>query len=634
MRAKILVAIVLIFCCPILSWSACTGTSPDLYAATAGRDDVAACINAATYGDTVHLPACAQGDCVWESGIDITKNIRIVGDEGADATVLTNGQAYTSGSYLYFFKFEPNSTAISNIDALDDTGIFDVSGIHFYDSVVHDYVYPIEIVNGTAIPIKRVRIHNNKFTNFSFATKILYFVHGLFDNNELIATASGYPEGKDYTHWTYDIRHVGTSEAWYVEDNTFTAADYALGGANNHGFSQVMRYNTISAGGDSILFFETHCTGSQFTEVYGNKILATASQTPQLRGGIGLIFFNQSELSNAVVLREEYSEAVVRASTFADNIHPVGMSCPHPTAYNPYEGTSPQIANDSIDSGTDCYVDKVHHTYIFNNRNSAGTLLLSIEGEDEWNTDAPGGPTPNSGIGTITMPELVENREYFNYTGTFDGDIDEEGTDGMGCGTYAQMQAITPTLVNAGFWVTTQNNCGSTTGYVGASADRTTTTTKIEGSLYRWNGTTWVEYYTPYTYPHPLRDEGGEADTTAPTLTSATINAAGTSLSLLFSETVVATINTGWTITPSGAAATLTYASGSGTNTLVYTISRAIQSSETATASYTQPGDGIEDAAGNDLEDITNRSAVNDSTQEATTTFSKIISGASCTGCQ
>jgi hypothetical protein len=152
--------------------------------------------------------------------------------------------------------------------------------------------------------------------------------------------------------------------------------------------------------------------------------------------------------------------------------------------------------------------------------------------------------------------------------------------------------------------------------------------------LYRWNGTTWVEYYTPYTYPHPLRDEGGEADTTAPTLTSATINAAGTSLSLLFSETVVATINTGWTITPSGAAATLTYASGSGTNTLVYTISRAIQSSETATASYTQPGDGIEDAAGNDLEDITNRSAVNDSTQEATTTFSKIISGASCTGCQ
>jgi len=138
--------------------------------------------------------------------------------------------------------------------------------------------------------------------------------------------------------------------------------------------------------------------------------------------------------------------------------------------------------------------------------------------------------------------------------------------------------------------------------------------------------------YSIYTCPHPLAGSGtcdpdvagtagysitGEAeeDETPPTLTSALINAAGTSLYLYFSETVVATINTGFAITPSGGAATLTYASGSGSSTLVYTISRAIQQSETLTGAYTQPGNGIEDAAGNDLATIESFNVTNQSQQ-------------------
>jgi len=109
------------------------------------------------------------------------------------------------------------------------------------------------------------------------------------------------------------------------------------------------------------------------------------------------------------------------------------------------------------------------------------------------------------------------------------------------------------------------------------------------------------------------------ADVTAPTVVSAAINTAGTSLTLTMSETCVigAGGNGGLTISPSGGAATLTYSSGSGTSSLVYSINRTILSTETVTRSYTQPGNGIEDSspAGNDLASFTTQSVTNNSTQ-------------------
>lgn len=102
---------------------------------------------------------------------------------------------------------------------------------------------------------------------------------------------------------------------------------------------------------------------------------------------------------------------------------------------------------------------------------------------------------------------------------------------------------------------------------------------------------------------------------TVPTLSSATIPSAGTSITLLFSEavTIGAGGNGGWTITMDGGAATLTYASGSGTSSLVYTLSRTVNSGETGTVAYTQPGDGVEDAAGNDLATIASHAVTNNS---------------------
>jgi len=98
------------------------------------------------------------------------------------------------------------------------------------------------------------------------------------------------------------------------------------------------------------------------------------------------------------------------------------------------------------------------------------------------------------------------------------------------------------------------------------------------------------------------------ADTTAPTLLSATITA--NDLKLRFDEPVKVGVgdSAGWEITLSGGAATLTYASGSTSSILHYTISRTPATSETGTIAYTQPGSGIQDIAGNDLASIASES--------------------------
>ena len=111
-------------------------------------------------------------------------------------------------------------------------------------------------------------------------------------------------------------------------------------------------------------------------------------------------------------------------------------------------------------------------------------------------------------------------------------------------------------------------------------------------------------------------DEGTPGgDVTAPTLSSATINAAGTTLTVVWSENV--TGSSGLSITPSGSLASLTYASGSGTSTYTYTISRPILDEETVTISASSSN--IVDGATNTLANFSGTSVTNNSTQTAGT---------------
>lgn len=114
-----------------------------------------------------------------------------------------------------------------------------------------------------------------------------------------------------------------------------------------------------------------------------------------------------------------------------------------------------------------------------------------------------------------------------------------------------------------------------------------------------------------------VNDAAPAPDSTAPTLTTATIPTGGTTLVLVHNESVVvgAGGNGGWAVTLSTGSATATYASGSGSTTLTYTLSGTVNGGTTGTVAYTQPGSGIEDNAGNDLATLSGVSITNNSTQ-------------------
>lgn len=110
---------------------------------------------------------------------------------------------------------------------------------------------------------------------------------------------------------------------------------------------------------------------------------------------------------------------------------------------------------------------------------------------------------------------------------------------------------------------------------------------------------------------------GGGGDVTPPTVSAAAINAAGTTLTLTMNETTTigAGGSTGLTLSASGGAVSASYSSGAGSSSLSFSLDRTILAVETATRSYTQPGNGFEDAAGNDLATFSGQTVTNNSTQ-------------------
>lgn len=110
----------------------------------------------------------------------------------------------------------------------------------------------------------------------------------------------------------------------------------------------------------------------------------------------------------------------------------------------------------------------------------------------------------------------------------------------------------------------------------------------------------------------------GGGDSTPPTVSTKTIGTSGTTLTLGLDETCSngSGGSGGVTLSASGGAVTATYSSGSGSSSFVYNLSRTVYQGETVTVSYTQPGSGIEDAAGNDLATFSGSAVTNNSTQQ------------------
>lgn len=112
---------------------------------------------------------------------------------------------------------------------------------------------------------------------------------------------------------------------------------------------------------------------------------------------------------------------------------------------------------------------------------------------------------------------------------------------------------------------------------------------------------------------------GAAPDTTAPTISSATIGTDGETFTIVFDEAVTGD-EAGFILTPSGGSAGITYVSGSGTDTLVFSIDRVIFDSETGTLEYVAASGTVADLASNVLANYGPSAVTNNSTQIADVT--------------
>lgn len=554
-----------------------------LFATTRASDgsqsDVIAKIALSSTGDTVTVPS---GTFTWgasASTIIVDKAIHLTGLSGAHINLSTTGPVFGNGVIT-----------LSNGAIID--GIWTITGaLNSGQAVTPISISGLNIVV-TGIAYTPPATAGGYFVYVSEATGVSY--------GNTIHDASGtlqtYMIRGDNGRWSA-ANTMGTANAFYIEDNII---DSAYAQENDGAAASVVRFNTFTYSTLDMHMIETSTSttgtshGSRQMEAYNNTWTSTGfPQWVRAQGGTGMIFNNVVPAlgtgggTHYFALVFEYgAQTGIYTPGLATIPTPAGYPIPDQVGIGPYNPTQ---------------VGGAEPLYYFNNTEVGGAdnPLLGFNPQSAAAIAAYGSTFyATSEDGSPYMYQ--RKREYFRGVagGAFPSVSD------VGYGTKATMLASSPTTVGQGWWVTDE---GSWNTLIAANTS---------GQLYRWSGSAWVLFYTPYTYPHPLRAG------VAPVVSSASIPSAGTSMSVIYSAscTTGAGGNGGVSITASGGAVTPTYSTGSGSTTYVYTLSRTINIGETVTTSYTQPGNGIE--ATSDQTDVVTYSGqpvTNNSTHSAST---------------
>ena len=453
--------------------AACTGSSPTWTAADCSNTEVAACITAASSGDTINIPA---GECTWTSGITIpdAKKITLNG-AGAQSTVISHG----------------NITAISmgtSGSRITEMGFIQTTGLC------------IE-VKGTGW-----RIDHNQFTNTSGTSQYTIIANG----TDIEVTAAGLIDNNDFVQGRIDVEGMGTfaknsanwvkpsvlgtQDAVYIEDNIFYKTVSSGGNVidSNRANSYVARYNYVN--GTTIFEFHSLQSDNERSgrnwEIYGNAFNASSYTYRMLsiRGGTGVIFGNT------------YSGANTDYTLTFDNVRsytslPIMGLCDGSSYVDGNLDSTGWPCRDQIGRGADVSLwDPVTENPSPTQASQPAYVWLNRKGA------AIAGAAVVNNCGD----HIKADRDYYVEGASFNG------TSGVGCGTLASRPDTCTTGV--GYWATDQS-CTDLTGMVGVDPE-----TPISGTLYKCTATdTWTSYYTPYTYPHPLREASDIVAPASPT---------------------------------------------------------------------------------------------------------------------
>ncbi|HRY27659.1 MAG TPA: hypothetical protein P5323_00830 [Candidatus Moranbacteria bacterium] len=457
--------------------AACTGSSPT-WTTTPDYESVNSCITSATSGDTINVSA---GTEIWDETILWTnKNIELVGagrDVGGthiDTSIAAIRSLVSSKtenkSQVTGFKFHYISASAddSDVDFITMQG----QGWRVYNNDIEndsdtDHVHSMVAVVGNATNSGGIQPYGLVDSNIIHEARVRVFggAEGQYWATSLAAWADDSP--------------IGTANAMYVENNTFTRDtengewnDASLGG------KYVFRFNTLTGKhqmhSHSIQSPQMRATRSW--EIYNNKYFSPMAQFMFIRGGTGMIFNNEIDGSSTYFISFDN----VRSNTCNDGAcgtaNPQSVLCDGNSAWDGnVEGQQGWPCRDQIGRGKDSGLfDLVNYdastsepVYLWNNKKTTGAVAaVSVY---------------TSGRNAT---HIVADRDFYDHNASFDG------TSGVGSGLKADMpETCTPSAAdpNGGpaYWATDENK------------------------LYRCTDTNeWTLHYTPYTCPHPLAGTG------------------------------------------------------------------------------------------------------------------------------
>jgi len=453
---------------------------PNAYAATIYADscshaDVQLAIESANDGDTVNVPA---GTCTWTDGIDIPDNKKLyINGVGRDLLEIQyTGNAFDlgeSGSQLVGFTF--NGASIRS-----NGNYFVVGNCRFTNE---------ERKNIILVTAKSPAV----LSDIEYPTGLIY--ENLIHNGRIITQGSLaiYTDDQlERQNYLYSEEHhpvsslIGSQKGVYIEDNVFTTSPGITGNIidTSRAGGYIFRFNDVMGEGNMNL--EVHGTqdagrAGRYWEIYNNKL--DEGNHPGrwtgmfIRGGTGFIF-NNEEVGpfNQNFILFDVQRAVYDKPQ-------VGYC----------DGTKIWDGNEILTNQTGQGYPCVDQIGIGGDLTYWGKWMSETPGQLKipvylWNN-------ADDDVGCNHPNHAKKNRDWYNGLGKgvqISTTHPFNGSEGVGLGVLG----LRPPTCTEGvaYWALDQGEWNSNNP-------------GPDGQLYRCTSTNnWNLYYTPYQYPHPLRE--------------------------------------------------------------------------------------------------------------------------------